>query len=215
MLTSLLSALLAQTLYGPTAPPPPPPPPPPAVSASDPTEVSPTSSAAVFRANGMTEAGLAALRAIPEPAIARGATRAAQCAVEQLSAQTPLPLGDLSAALRERDATAAAQASAQTDYLVAALRVLQPADQRVLLGVMGTGGTILGTAPPPRPQAARAGDGEMARRGPGGPGGPGGKPGAGGPPGGDRMARAERRGPPPVAPTAPRGGQPCDIMLGD
>ena len=56
MLTSLLSALLAQTLYGPTAPPPPPP----AVSASDPTEVSPTSSAAVFRANGMTEAGLAA-----------------------------------------------------------------------------------------------------------------------------------------------------------
>ncbi|MFD1788259.1 hypothetical protein ACFSC3_11815 [Sphingomonas floccifaciens] len=200
MLASLLSALLAQALYGPAAPPPPPP----AASAPEPPELSPMSSAAVLRANGMTDAGLNALRTILEPGIARGATRAAQCAVEQLSTQTPLPLGDLTAALHERDATAAAQAAAQTDYLVAALRVLQPADQRVLLSVLGTGGMILGSAPPPRPEAARLNGGEAARRGPGGTGG---GLGAGGPPAG------ERRGPPPAARNAPRSEQPCDMML--
>ncbi|HET9510240.1 MAG TPA: hypothetical protein VFO80_03740, partial [Sphingomonas sp.] len=161
MFTWLLSALLAQTLYGPTAPPPPPS----ATTAGEPTDAPPSSAAAVFRANGMTDAGLAALRSIPEPGIARGATRAAQCTVEQLGAQLPLPLGDLAAALRERDATAAAQASEQTEYLVAALRVLQPSDQRVLLSVLGTNGAILGGAAPPRPPVARADDSALSRRG--------------------------------------------------
>ena len=222
MILVLLANSTLQSTYGPAVPPPLPSRPAPA----DPAPPgSLAGSEAVLKANGLSEAGLRALRDVPVPTIARGATRAAQCAVEQLSGHDPLPLAELTNALQERDATAAAQAQATTQYLVAALQRLAPADQRILLSVLGTGGATVGGPPPPRPALERP-DSPGERRGPGGPSGPAGRggPGMGGggaggpPPGGERMAGGGGRPPAPPGErrqAGPREASPCERMLGD
>ena len=155
-----------QSTYGPALPPEP-------VTAK-PADLVLTDVERMLRVQGVSETGIRALRSVPMPQIARGATTAAQCAVEKLAEAEPIPLADLASAMEERDATAAAQAQAQTRYIIAALRVLDANDRRIFLKVVGSGELPIGGMPPPRPEAGRRGS-ASAERGPPGGGGPGGQ----------------------------------------
>ncbi|MBX3595475.1 hypothetical protein [Sphingomonas sp.] len=175
----------------------------------------------MLRAQGVSDAGIRALRAVPLPAIAPGATRAAQCTVEKLTESDPLSLPELASAMEERDATAAAQAKAQTRYVLAALSVLGGDDRRVFLKVVGTGQLAIGGPLPPRPEAPRDARARSDRgpppggRGPGG--GQGGPGGPGGPGGGGRglSGRGDRPDAPPsfAGGPPPPGGSACDRLL--
>lgn len=213
-IASLLALLMLQAAYGPPTPPPAP------SQAHQPAaQDTPSDVEALLRAQGMSQTGLAALRGLPMPRIARGATRAAQCTVEQLGKRSPLPLDELASALEERDATAAEQARETTHYLLAALARLQPADQRILLAVVGTG--AVGGPPPPPLRDQRAAAGRPGPGGPGGRGGPGGGMGGPGggmggpggpPPGGPRMA-GRGDAPPPPAGASPGPVSACEHLL--
>jgi hypothetical protein len=194
-LISLFMTAPMQATYGPVLPPATP-------VATAPDALVLTDTETMLHAQGMSEAGIRALRSVKLPMVARGATRAAQCMVEKIAQSDPLSMTELAAAMQERDATAAAQAQESTRYLLAALAVLGGSDRLVFLKVMGTGGTAIGSAPPPRPEMARQGGGPgpggPGQRPPGGPGGgaaggagPGGRggPGGGRPPQGPEGAR--------------------------
>ena len=207
-----LALYAMQAAYGPAVPADPAP-------AAATTAVDPQSSLElVLRAQGLSEAGLTTLRSVPLPSIARGATRAAQCAVEQLRDRDPLAVADLIGAMNERDATAAAQAQARTRYLATVLPRLIAADQRVLLAVLGDGAAIGGEAPP-RPERARHGDGAPPRDGPGDRGVDRPATSFGGPrgriAGADRGARRDDRAPAMARARIDGPESPCERYLAD
>lgn len=106
----------------------------------------------LLRLNGMSEAGIKALRGARLADGERGAVEAAQCGVIRAATAAPLDLAALDRAIAARDSLAATQANRARTTLIAALRRLDAGDATVLLklagpGDMGPGGP--GSPPPP------------------------------------------------------------------
>lgn len=101
----------------------------------------------LLRLSGLSEAGIAALRGTAGETTDE--LSAARCAVEKAAGADPLDLAALARALEQRDRLAASQADRRRTQLLRQLRVLAPADARLLLRLVGTGEGGPPGGPPP------------------------------------------------------------------
>lgn len=110
----------------------------------------------LLRLNGMSEAGIKALRAVKPVAGDDESMEIAQCGVIRAAAASPIDVPALDRAIAARDSLAAARAARTRDALIADLARLDAGDATVLLKLVGTGnvgGDMGGPGGPPPPGA--------------------------------------------------------------